>query len=229
MSVANILSAGGIILPQFLPFGAGTVGPTGPSGGPTGPAGPTGGVGTGPTGPLGPVGPAGGSLLYANFYRIGPGQVSAGQFILLDGPVGGGPTQPPAPTPGISKNDNVISPLNGGAPAGSLVTLSSIGVYEVAFFCSYSSLAGGGGSLALTPCLAFGPTLGAIQYIPFTDAHVSAPASETYIEVSGTFLLNVTQLNSVLAFINSPQSLGGNTQLLLQSSSVCSMVIKQIA
>lgn len=228
MSVANIMGANGIILSQFLPFGGegGSTGPTGPSGGPTGPVGPTG-QGTGATGPVGPVGPAGGSLLYANFYRIGPGQVSAGQFILLDGPVGGAPDQPPAPSVGITKNDSTTSPLNGGAPAGTAITLSSIGVYEVAFYCSYTSLSGSAGPL--TPCIAFGPTLGAIEYIQFTDGHVVSPVSGTYIEVSGTFLLNATQLNSVVALINSSQSTGGNSQLLLGSDSVCSLVIKQIA
>lgn len=228
MSVSDILGQNGIILQQFLPFlsggETGPVGPTGPSGGPTGPTGadgaPGSAVNTGATGPAGTSFSGG----FANYYGVqsGVANMAAGQSFLFDGNFGYGTnTTPPVPTGGITSTTTLtnLAPL---APAGTVITLPSIGAYEVSFIAVVQQT---GGPATLGVQLATGSAINTMMTLSYTNVILNMNTSTLY-EFSGSFIVSApfinTKLSLVAAFLNA-------SSLQLVPDSLKSLSIKQIS
>lgn len=229
MSVANLLGSTEIILNRYLEkYGdeKGPTGPLGPSGGPAGNAGFTGPVGVDSVvvGPTGPVGYAGNGMEFANFFAVGGSYtVSNGNIFTLNG-TGANSFS----TAGITKNDNITSPLSNSPNTGTEITLKNIGKYLISFtasvFAPYNTTAGESVSLAL------GTASGNETVLSYTTVRsakpqgISPPSALTTF--AGTFLVKTTVLNSTLMLVVTPSE---SDELQVNSLSNINITIKQVA
>ena len=212
MSIVDIFSQSNIILNRFLENYKGGTGPTGPNGdtgtiGPTGPTGYDGYQGTANvvSGGTGPLGIGGDALEYAHFFSAETaGTIRGGQALKLSG-TGTGTSN----TPGITKNDNVISPINDTTSAGSEITLQKIGSYQIEYTASLATdvvtQAGLFGSL----CLAQGNSTRTETQLNYALISQSVVTEDNYLNFKGHAIIKTTVLNSVLMFCSSfPQNNG---------------------
>lgn len=222
MSVANILNSDGKIAPQYLEGSSGVLQ------GPQGPQGPKGDTGlTGPAGPTGPQGPSFADLQYACFYYVFP---NGANQITYDGPFTlngglGGAGQPPLPTSGITKNDNV----NMGGNVGSEIAITTPGIYQLSYSGTVSAVPDEGG-LAVQLGIAVSSVSGSESVVSASVVSTQAPTapnepSATFVtNLSGTYILNVTS-TTYLALV----SASGSCPITLIYPGSVILTINQIA